>query len=106
VPQGTQQVRQQARERKPEEDERDRQLLARLRSAARRSEQGRADHADHDREHRQVLVAPCALAQHALAQQQQHQQPGGERRLHDHERGQQQRHDLQRPAENRQARAE
>jgi hypothetical protein len=57
-----------------------------------------AGHTDHDREHREVLAPPGALAEHALAEEQQHEQPDGHRRLHDHERDQQQRHNLQRPA--------
>jgi len=101
-----QQVRQQAREREADEHQRDCQMLAPLAGAARWREHGRADHADDDRERREVLVAPGALAQHALPEQQQHQQPGGECRLHHHQRGQQQRHHLQRPAEHRQPGAE
>ncbi len=53
-----------------------------------------------------MLIAPGVLAQHPLAEEQQHEQTGGESRLHHHQGGQQQSHDLQRPAENRQSRAE
>jgi hypothetical protein len=53
-----------------------------------------------------VLVAPRVLAQHALAEEQQHEQTDGERRLHHHERRQQQREHLQRPPQHRQSRAE
>ncbi len=65
----------------------------------------RADHADDDRERRQVLAAPGVLAEQPAAEVQQHQQACGERRLHDHERRQQQGQHLQGPAEDRQARA-
>ena len=71
---------------------------------ARRRGQAGADHAEHDRRHRQVLVAPGVLAEHALAEEHQHEQAGRERRLHDDQRSEQQRDDLQRPAEDRQAR--
>ena len=60
-----------------------------------------AGHADHDREHRDVLAPPSTLAEHALAKEQQHEQADGHRRLHDHERDQQQGNDLQRPAKHR-----
>jgi len=60
----------------------------------RRGRQARADHPEHDRAHRQVLVAPGVLAEHPLGEEHQHQQTRGERRLHHHERGQQQRHHL------------
>ena len=73
---------------------------------ARRRAQRGADHAEHDRAHRHVLVAPGVLAEHPLGEEQQHQQARRERRLHDHQRRQQQRDDLQRPAEDRQPRAE
>ncbi len=73
---------------------------------ARRREQAGADHADHDRDHREVLVAPGVLAEHSLCEEHQHEQPAGERRLHDDERRQQQSDDLQRPAEHRQSRPE
>jgi len=74
--------------------------------AARRRAQPRADHADHDRRHRDVLVGAGVLAKHPLAEEHQHEQAGRERRLHHHERREQQRDHLQRPAEDRQARAE
>jgi len=106
VPERAQQIREQAREREADKHERDRQALAGLAHAARGREQARSDHADDDREHRQALGASGVLAEHPLAQEQQHQQSRRERRLHDDQRRQQQRHDLQRPAENRQARAE
>jgi len=56
---------------------------------ARRCEQAGADHADHDREHREVLVASGVLAKHPLREEHQHEQPAGQRRLHDDERCQQ-----------------
>ncbi len=52
------------------------------------------DDAEHDRAHSEVLAPPGALAEHALAEEQQHEQADGHRRLHDHERDQQQRDDL------------
>jgi hypothetical protein len=106
MPERAQQIRKQAREREADEHERDRQALAGLADAARRREQARPDHADDDREHRQTLGSSGVLAEHPLAEEQQHEQPRRERRLHDDQRRQQQRENLQRPAENRQARAE
>jgi hypothetical protein len=73
---------------------------------SRRRRQAGADHADHDCGHREVLAAPCVLVQHPLREEHQHEQTGGERRLHDDERREQQRDDLQRPAEDREPRAE
>ena len=90
-----------------DQHERDRQSLRGVVGAARRRAQRRADHADaRSRAIAHVLVAPGVLAEHPLAEEQQHEQAHRERRLHDHQRRQQQRHDLQRPAEDRQARAE
>jgi len=68
---------------------------------ARRRAQAGADHAEHDRERRQVLAAPGVLAEQAPAEVQQHEQARRERRLDHDQRRQQQRHDLQRPAEDR-----
>jgi hypothetical protein len=73
---------------------------------ARRGSQGGAEDAKHDRGHRDALVAPGALPEHALSDRQQHQQARGERGLHDHQGREQQREDLQRPAEDREAGAE
>ncbi len=53
-----------------------------------------------------MLVAPRVLAEHPLAEEQQHEQAHRERRLHDHQGRQQQGHHLQRPAEHRQPGAE
>jgi hypothetical protein len=50
-----------------------------------------------------VLARAGVLVEHPLGQEQQHQQAGGERRLHHRQRGQQQGHELQREAEDRQA---
>jgi len=72
---------------------------------ARRAE-ARADDADDDRQHGHVLVAAGALFEHPLAGEHQHQQPGGQRGLHDGQRRQHQRDDLQREAEDREARPE
>jgi hypothetical protein len=71
----------------------------------RRSKQGGPDHADHDRPDGEVLVASAVLAEHALGEEHQHQQPGREGRLHDHQGRQHQGDDLKRPAEHREARA-
>ncbi len=51
-----------------------------------------------------MLAAAGALVEQSLADEQQHEQPAGEGRLHDDERGEQQRDDLQREAEHRQRR--
>jgi len=72
----------------------------------RRRAQAGADDPDDDRRHRDVLVGSPALAQHALAGEQQHQQPHGHRRLHDYQRCQVDGQQLQRPAQHRQARAQ
>lgn len=50
---------------------------------------GDTSYADDDREHREVLASPGTLAEHALAEEQKHEQADGHRRLHDHERDQQ-----------------
>ncbi len=89
-----QEVRKEARECEHAEHHRDRQFLGGVRGAARRREQSGADHAAHDRADRHVLIASRVLAQHPLGEQHQHEQPGGERRLHDHERREQQREHL------------
>jgi len=60
----------------------------------------------HDCRHGDVLVAPGWLAEHALGDQQQHQETGRQCWLHDHERSKQQRQHLQRPAEDREPCAE
>jgi len=106
VPERAQQIRNQARQAKANQHQRDRQLLRAVAGAARGSEHGRADHAEHDRAHRRVLVSSGVLAQHALGEEHQHQQACRQRRLDHHERGQQQSHDLQRPAEDREPRPE
>jgi hypothetical protein len=46
------------------------------------------------------------LVQHSLREEHQYQQPGRERRLHDHQRRQQQGDELQRPAEDGEGGAE
>jgi hypothetical protein len=63
------------------------------------------DHAGDDRQRSQVLAAPRVLTEHPPADVQQHEQAHSERRLDDHQRRQQQGQHLQRPAEDRQARA-
>jgi hypothetical protein len=74
--------------------------------AALGSAQRRADDAEHDRNHGDVLAPSHLLVQHALPEEQQHEQTRRQRWLHHHQRGEQQRHHLQRPTENRHARAE
>ncbi len=101
-----QQVGQQACECQDDEHDQDRQVLGCVPGGARRRAQPRADHADHDRRHRDVLVGARVLAEHPLPHEHQHEQAGGERGLHDDQRREQQREHLQRPAEDRQARAE
>jgi len=105
VPERAQQVRHQAREGQREQHQRDRQVPGRFARGARGREHSRADHADDDRQRRHVLAAPGVLAEHPPAEVQQHEQTRRERRLHDHQRRQPQRQHLQRPAEDRQARA-
>ncbi len=106
MPERSQQVRQQAREAEADEHERDQELLGVVGGVAGRRAQRRPDHADHDRADGNVLVAAGPLAEHVLADQQQGQQAARESRLDDDEGSEQQRHHLQRPAEDRQARAE
>lgn len=101
-----QHVGDQAGERERGEHDRDRELLGGVGGAARGGKQPGADHADHDCPDRHVLIAPSVLAQHALGEQHQHEQPRGQRGLHHDQRREQQREHLQRPAEDRQARAE
>ena len=84
----------------PHEHDRDDQVVA-VPGAAVRGTRGDTDDADDDRKHREVLAPPGTLAEHALAEEQQHEQADGHRRLHDHQRDQQQGHDLQRPAKHR-----
>ena len=97
-------VRRRREHRERDEHERD-DLVAAMAGGVRRCAQGRPEHAEHDRSHRDVLAPPGVLAEHAPAEVQQHQQAGGERRLHHHQRHEQQREHLQRPAQHRDARA-
>jgi hypothetical protein len=80
-------------------------LVADMCRRVRRRAQRRADHAEHDRAHRDVLAAARVLVQHAPSEVQKHEQAGRERRLDDDQRREQERHDLQRKAEDRNARA-
>lgn len=93
-----QRVRQQAGENQRDEHDRDCQVLRPVAGVAWGGRQTRSDDADHDCAHRQVLGAPGVLVQHPLREEHQHEQPSGERRLHDDQRREQQRDDLQRPA--------
>ncbi len=106
APERAQQIRHEARHAQPEQHERDRQLLRGVGGAARRREHTRADHAEHDRAHRHVLIPAGVLVEHPLGEEQQHQQSGCQRRLDHDQRGQQQGNHLQRPAEDRQPRPE
>jgi hypothetical protein len=101
-----QQVGQQAGGGEHEQHDQDRQALGGVTGAARWRAQPRPDHADHDRRHRGVLVYARVLAEHPLPDEHQHEQARGERGLHDDQWREQQRDHLQRPAEDRQARAE
>jgi hypothetical protein len=76
-----------------------------VRGAALGRGEGDPDDADEDRRHGEVLAPAGALVEHPLADEHQHQQAAGERRLHDDERREQQRDHLQREAENGQRRA-
>jgi len=69
--------------------------------AARRRAQPRADHTDHDRRHRDVLVSTRVLAEHPLTDEHQHEQSRCERGLYHDQRREQQRDHLQRPTEDR-----
>jgi hypothetical protein len=51
-----------------------------------------------------VLTPACVLAEHALAEEQEHEQSHGQRRLNHDKRCEQERENLQWPAEHRQAR--
>ena len=106
VAEQAQQVGKEAGQAEAQEHQRDRELLGGVRGRARRCEHAGADYADDDRTHRQVLVAPGVLPEHPLGEEQQQDQAGCKRGLHDDERSEQQRDDLKRPAEDRQARAE
>ncbi len=77
-----------------------------MRVAARWSAQPGADHADHDRRHREVLGTAGMLAEHPLADEDEHEQAGRQRGLYDHQGRKQQCNYLQRPAEDRQPGAE
>ncbi len=94
VAEHAQRVGHEARQRECGEHHGDRQLLGCVGRAAWRREQAGADHADHDRADRHVLIAPRVLAQHPLREQHQHEQSSGQRRLHDDQRREQQRQDL------------
>jgi hypothetical protein len=95
-------VGQHARQREDHQHDRDRQSRG-IRATERRGGKTCADHADHDRAHRQVLVPSGVLPEHPLSEEHQRQQAGGERRLDNHQRSQQERHDLQGPAQDREA---
>lgn len=95
----------QAEDAKGEQDEQQRLVSGVAAAAGRGGERGASD-ADHDRDHRDVLPPAGALAQHPLARDHEHEQPGRERGLDDDERREQQRSDLEGPPEQRQAGAE
>ncbi len=93
-PKRAQYVREHAGQAQRDQHDCDRQRLARVMCVARRGAQRGSEDAEHDRGHREVLVAPGALPQHALADHQQNQQTRGKRRLHNHQGGEQKRDDL------------
>jgi len=64
--------------------------------------QAAADDAEDDGQHPEMLAPARALVEQALADEQQHEQPTGQRRLDDDERREQQRDDLERKPGNRQ----
>jgi len=99
-----QRVGEQRSDGQPDQHDRDREALRAVAGVAWGRRQARADDADDDRRHRDVLHAPCVLVQHALREEHQHEQAGRQRRLHDDQRRQQQGDELQRPADDRQAR--
>jgi hypothetical protein len=101
----TQHVGQQARPRQKRERHVEREVANVFVAAVGRRERNAGD-ADHDRSHREVLDATSSLAEQALPHEHEHQQAGGERRLHDDQRREDQRDHLQRPAEHREPRAE
>jgi hypothetical protein len=72
----------------------------------RRGRERGTDYAEHDCRHGGVLIASRVLAEHALGKEEQHQQAGSQRWLHDDQRRQQQGHHLQRPAQDRESRAQ
>jgi hypothetical protein len=94
-------VREQCQRTQPHENERHGEVVCVRAAACWRAQRG-TRHAEHDRAHGEVLTPAGVLAEHALAEEQQHEQAGGQRWLDHHERGQQERQYLQRPAEHRQ----
>jgi hypothetical protein len=64
------------------------------------------DDAEHDRRDCDPLASAGVLAEHPPPEEEQDEQAGRERGLHDDQWREQQRHDLQRPAEDREAGAE
>lgn len=101
----TQRVGQQARPRQAGKRHIEREVADVFVAAVGRRERD-AGNADHDRRHCEVLEPTRSLAEQTLAHEHQHEQAGGERRLHDHQRREDQRDHLQRPAEHREPRPE
>jgi len=77
APDRAQQVREHARRAQAHEHERDRQVPGAAGGGARWGGERDAEHAEHDRQHRQVLAPAGVLAQHPLGQEQEHQQARG-----------------------------
>jgi len=73
VHQQSQRIGQQARDAEPEQHERDCEILRAVAGDPRRRCQPGADHADHDRGHREVLAPPGVLVQHPLREEHQHE---------------------------------
>jgi hypothetical protein len=72
-PERAQQVRKHAGQGERDEHDRDRQRLPRVVCVAWRGSQGGAEDTEHDRGHRDVLIAPGVLPEHALSDHEQHQ---------------------------------
>lgn len=89
----------------PNQHERHR-LVVGVRFAARRRAQRHPDDSQCDRRNGDLLTPARVLAEHAASEHEQHQEPGGERGLHDHQRREPQRQHLQRPSADRKAGAE
>jgi len=86
APERAQHVWEHARHCQGDEHERDRQGLACVMGMARRGRECGTDHAEHDCRHGAVLIASRVLAEHALCKEEQHQQAGRQRRLHNDQR--------------------
>ncbi len=100
-----QQIGNQAGQAEADQHEGDRQVARMARGARRRRQRG-PQHSYHDHRHGDVLGSACVLAEHALSEEHQEDEPRRERGLDHDEGGEQQCDHLQRPSEDRQRRAE